>query len=135
MGDQFKLRLPGIDPLVEFILAKGCNCLVFKKDLCRAYRQFRVDPRYYSLLGFCFQGQFYFDTRCPFGLRSSAMICQHTTKTIIHIFNGQAFLADVYLDDFYGAEYLSLGFQAFSQLGQLFQQLGLDSSLKRIYPL
>ena len=33
LGDQFKLRLPGIDRLVEFILAKGRNCLVFKKDL------------------------------------------------------------------------------------------------------
>ena len=36
LGDQFKLRLPGIDRLVEFILAKGRNCLVFKKDLRRA---------------------------------------------------------------------------------------------------
>ena len=32
LGDQFKLCLPGIDWLVEFILAKGRNCLVFKKD-------------------------------------------------------------------------------------------------------
>lgn len=89
LGDQFKLHLPGIDRLVEFILAKGRNCLMFKKDLRRAYRQFPVDPRDYSLLGFCFQGQFYFDTHCPFGLRSSSMICQCTTKAIGHIFNGQ----------------------------------------------
>lgn len=128
LGDQFKLRLPGIDRLVEFILAKGRNCLVFKKDLRRAYRQFPVDPKDYSLLGFCYQGKFYFDTRCPFGLRSSAMICQRTTKAVVHIFNEQGFSADVYLDDFYGAEYQSLAIQAFSQLGQLFQQLGLDSS-------
>ena len=134
LGDQFKLRLPGIDRLVEFILAKGRNCLVFKKDLRRAYRQFPVDPRDYSLLGFCFQGQFYFDTRCPFGLRSSAMICQRTTKAVVHIFNGQGFSADVYLDDFYGAEYPSLAFRAFSQLGQLFQQLGLDSSPEKDTP-
>ena len=79
LGDHFKLRLPGIDRLVEFILAKGRNCLVFKKDLRRAYRQFLVDPKDYSLLGFCYQGKFYFDTRCPFGLRSSALICQRTT--------------------------------------------------------
>ena len=128
LGDQFKLYLPGIDRLVEFILAKGHNCLVFKKDLRRAYRQLPVDPKDYSLLGFCYQGKFYFDTCCPFGLRSSAMICQHTTKAVVHIFNEQGFSADVYLNDFYGAEYPSLAIQAFSQLGQLFQQLGLDSS-------
>jgi len=134
LGDQFKLRLSGLDRLVEFILAKGRNCLVFKKDLRRACRQFPVDPRDYSLLGFCFQGRFYFDTHCPFGLRSSAMICQRTTKAVVHIFTGQGFSADVYLDDFYGAEYPSLAFQAFSQLGQLFQQLGLDSSPEKDTP-
>ena len=121
LGDQLKLRLPGIDRLVEFILAKGRNCLVFKKDLCHAYRQFPVDPEDYSLLGFCYQGKFYFDTRCPFGLRSSAPNCQRTTQAVVHIFNEQGFSADVYLDDFYGAEYPSLASQAFSQLGQLSQ--------------
>ena len=134
MGDQFKLRLPGIDQLVEFILAKGRNCLVFKKDLRRANRQFPVNPKDFSLLGFCYQGQFYFDTRCPFGLRSSALICQRTTKAVEHIFNEQGFSADVYLDDFYGAEYQSLASQVFSQLGQLFQQLGLDSSPEKDTP-
>lgn len=134
LGEQFKLRLPGIDRLVDFILAKGRHCLVFKKDLRRAYRQFPVDPKDYSLLGFCYQGQFYFDTRCPFGLRSSALICQRTTKAVVHIFTGQGFSADVYLDDFYGAEYPSLASQAFSQLGQLFQQLGLDSSPEKDTP-
>lgn len=62
------------------------------------------------------------------------MICQRTTKAVVHIFNGQGFSADVYLDDFYGAEYPSLAFQAFSQLGQLFQQLGLDSSPEKDTP-
>ena len=133
LGDQFKLRLPGIDRLVEFFLAKGRNCLVFKKDLRRAYTQFPVDPKDYSLLGFCYQGKFYFDTHCPFGLRSSALICQRTTKAVVHIFNEQGFSAHVCLDDFYGAEYQSLASQAFSQLGQLFQQLGLDSSPKTRY--
>ena len=68
--------------------------------LRRAYRQFPVDPKDYNLLGFCYKGKFYFDTRCPFGLRSSAMICQRMTKAVVHIFTEQGFLADVYLDDF-----------------------------------
>ena len=134
LGEHFKLRLPGIDRLVEFVLEKGRHCLIFKKDLRRAYRQFPVDPKDYNLLGFCYQGKFYFDTRCPFGLRSSAMICQRTTKAVVHIFTEQGFLADVYLDDFYGAEYPLLAAQAFSSLGQLFQHLGLDSSPEKDSP-
>ena len=128
------MRLPGIDRLVDFILEKGRNCLVFKKDLRRAYQQFPIDPKDYKFLGFSYQEKFYVDTRCPLGLHTSTMICQHTTRTVVHIFTEQGFLADVYLDDFYGAEYPSLAPQAFSRLGHLFLQLGLDSSPEQDSP-
>ena len=134
LGKPFKLRLPGIDRLVNFILEKGRHCLVFKKDLQRAYRQFPIDPKDYNLLGFSFQGKFYFETHRPFSLRTSAMICQRTTKAVVHIFTEQGFSADVYLDDFYGADHPSLAHQAFSRLGQLFLQLGLDSSPEKDSP-
>ena len=62
------------------------------------------------------------------------MICQRTTKAVVHIFTEQPFSADVYLDDFYGAEHPSLAHQAFSRLGQLFLQLGLDSSPEKDSP-
>ena len=103
LGENFKLRLRGIDWLVDFILEKGRHCLVFKKDLRRAYRQFPIDPKDHNVLGVSYQGKFYFDTCCSFGLRTSAMICQRMTKAVVHIFTKQGFLADVYLDDFYGA--------------------------------
>ena len=64
MGEYFKLRLPGIDWFVESIL-KCRNCLVFKKDMRRAYRQFPIDPKDYDLLGFRYQAKLYFDTPPP----------------------------------------------------------------------
>ena len=124
LDSPFKLRLPGIDRLCELILSKGHGCLIYKKDLQRAYRQIRIDPRDYHLLGFNFDNQFYFDTRCPFSLRTSAMICQRTTKAVIYIFTQSAFSADVYLDDFYGAEVPALANTAFATL----HSLGLVSS-------
>ena len=133
LGEYFKLQLPQIDRLVEFTLKKGRNCLVSKKDLCRAYCQFPIDPKDYHLLGCHYQGKFYFVTR-PFSLHSSALIFQCTTKAVVHIFPKQGFLADVYLDDFYGAEYPFLAASAFSQLSQLFHQLGLDSAPDRDSP-
>ena len=33
LGEQYKLRLPGIDRLVKFIFLKGRNCLIFRNDL------------------------------------------------------------------------------------------------------
>ena len=49
-------------------------------------------------------GQLYFDTRCPFGLRTSAMISQRSTKAVIYIFTQSGFSADIYLDGFFDAK-------------------------------
>lgn len=86
----FQLRLPGIDRLRDFIIEKGPGCFVFKKDLKRAYRQFPIVLKDYKFLGFFWDNALYFDTRCPFGLRSSAMICQRTTRAVIYIFTQEA---------------------------------------------
>ena len=134
LDSPFKLRLPGIDRLCEFILSKGRGCYLYKKDLQRAYRQLPIDPKDYHLLGFKFDNHLYFDTRCPFGLRSSAMICQRTTKAVIYIFTQSNFSADVYLDDFYGAEIPALAHTAFAALGILYDSLGLASSPEKDSP-
>ena len=94
------------------------------KDLQRAYRQLPVDPKDYKYLGFTCKGGVYFDLRCPFGLRSSALICQQTTQAVIHIFRQDGHSADVYLDNFYGAEHPDTAQLAFDRLGQLFSELG-----------
>ena len=64
-------------------------------------------------------GLLYFDTRCPFGLRSSALVCQRTTRAVIHIpdiLTQEGCTADVYLDDFYGAEHPANSHFAFARL-------------------
>ena len=68
LGEEFKLRLPGVDALLDIIRLKGRHCHLFKLDLSRAYRQLRIDQRDYHLLGFCHRGSFYFDIAPPFGL-------------------------------------------------------------------
>lgn len=128
LNEPYKLRLPGIDRLIEFILQLGQGCLLYKLDLQRAYRQIPIDPKDYHLLGFRFNNLLYFDTRCPFGLKTSAMICQRTTKAVVHCFTQLGFLADVYLDDFYGADSPARASTAFTSLRQLLQELGLQTS-------
>lgn len=91
LDSPFNLSFPGMERLCELILSKGRGCLVYKKDLQRVYRQISIDPTDYHLLGFNFDNQFYFATCCPFGLRTSAMICQRTTKAVIYIFTQSGF--------------------------------------------
>ena len=56
------------------------------------------------------------------------MICQRTTGAVIHVFTLEGYSADIYLDDFYGAEYPSVAPAAFVRLQELFDELGLQSS-------
>ena len=75
-GEIVELSYPGVDQFVEIIKLKRRNCLLFKRDLKRAYRQTPIDPGDSSLLGYSFNGKLYFDKVLSFGLRSSAFIAK-----------------------------------------------------------
>ena len=120
----FKLHLPGLDKLVEFINLKGVGCLVFKKDLTQAYQKIPVDPHDYPLLGFMVNGQFYFHTVMPFGLHLATLACQHTTRAILRILSQQGIPVDVYIDDFHGTDTSENAVDSFSCMAQLFAELG-----------
>ena len=76
-------------------------------------------------------GLLYFDTRCPFGLRSSVLVCQRTTRVVIHVFTKEGYTTDVYLDNFYGAEHLADAHFTFARLQDLFDELGLHHLPKK----
>ena len=113
LNHEYKLTLPGVDRLTHFIRLRGRNCHIYKKDLARAFRQMPLDPKDVPLLGFVVINQLYFHTRFPFGLRSATMVCQRVTKAVIHILTIEGYLADVFIDDFYGVELAELAGVAF----------------------
>ena len=125
---ECKLVLPGVDRLVHFIRLRGRHCHIYKKDLARAFRQIPLDPKDVPLLGFVVDNQLYFHTRFPFGLRSATMVCQRVAKAVIHILTSEGYLADVYIDDFYGVEIPELAGVAFNRMSELFEELGLEAS-------
>ena len=86
LDKPFTLRLPGIDALNHIIRLKGTGCHLIKKDLSGAYRQLRIDPRDLHLLGYRHQRYLYFDLAPPFGLRSSAVMCQRMKNAVIYMF-------------------------------------------------
>ena len=134
LNEPYKLRLPGIDRLVSFVNQLGRGCHVFKKDLKRAYRQIPVDPADYHLLGMRIDGLFYFHTALPFGLRSATIACQRTTKAAAFILNNHGILADVYIDDFYGAAPQASSHTAFACMNRIFSELGLQASPDKDIP-
>ena len=68
LGEDISLTYPTVDSIASLIWSVGTGCLLYKRDLKRAYRQFPVDPLDYPLLGYCWQHSLYFDLVLPMGL-------------------------------------------------------------------
>ena len=97
-----RISLPTVDFMEARVLSMGKGAYMFKTDLSRGYRQLRVDPCDWHLLGFQHQGKYYLDSCPPFGLKSSAMCMQRTTEAIAHIHATKGYRSRPYLDDFGG---------------------------------
>ena len=59
LGSPYKLHLPTPDDLVTLIRKQGQGCFLYSVDLARAYRQLRVDPLDWLLLGIIHNGSYY----------------------------------------------------------------------------
>ena len=70
----------------------------------------------------------------PFGLCSTTLDCQQTTKAVTYILNEEGILVDVYIDDFYGAETQEPAKHSLDRMTQLFLELGLQSSTDKDTP-
>ena len=68
------LRYPSIDMAVTQILQAGKDAQLSKLDIKDAYRIIPVHPEDWGSLGMHWQGQYFLDTRLPFGLRSAPKI-------------------------------------------------------------
>lgn len=131
LGDPLDLSYPTIDAIVDAVVSLGRGCLLYKRDLRKAYRQFPVDPFDYHLLGYSWDGHFYFDTVLTMGLRSAAMACQRSTSAVSWILAQRGRAVFNYLDDFIGISPSSDAFLHFEELGTLLQSLGLQESVEK----
>ena len=127
---EVKFSLPSVKSMVDRINSLGKGCLLYKRDLKGAFRQFPVDPGDYMFNGLSWKKEIYIDTRLAMGLRSSAFCCQSVTEMVAKVAGRDAFVL-VYLDDFGGAEKASHAQQAFLKLGHLLDHFGLEEALDK----
>ena len=134
LGTPITLTYPTVDTIVDFVITHGRGCLLFKRDLRKAYRQLPVDPADYHYLGYSWNNELYFDTVWTMGLRSAAMACQHTTSAVTWILSQRGYTICNYLDDFIGVEPACHAETVFSDLGTLLWKLGLIESVSKASP-
>ena len=129
-----EFSLPSIHSMTARINQLGRGCLMYKKDLKGAFRQFGIDPGDYRFMGLVWNGKIFIDTRLAMGLRSSAFCCQSVTEMVAKIV-GQEAHALVYLDDFGGAELASKAAASFEHLGNVLKNFGLvEAQEKAVAP-
>ena len=103
-GGPFSIQLPTVAFLADRVHDLGEGCFLYKTDLSRGYRQMRVDPNDWPLLGFTVKGKYYFDLCPPFCMRTSALMMQRMNKTVAKIHESKGYLSRPYIDDFGGVE-------------------------------
>ena len=117
--------------MTQLIHRKGQGCLLFKRDLSRAFRQFPVDPADLDKLGFEWRGDIYIERVLAMGLRTAGIACQKATNIIVYISEKKRVDILNYFDDLGGAERKEKAQWAFNFLGGLFSQLGFAESVSK----
>ncbi len=102
---QFTLHYSSVDDAIAMLHRLGPGALMAKADIKSAFRLCPVRPEDWPLLGMCWKGSYYYDTRLPFGLRSSPFLfnlladalqwCLHYHYSVSSSFH--------YLDDYFFA--------------------------------
>ncbi|XP_067655879.1 uncharacterized protein [Haliotis asinina] len=128
LGQNGKLQYPSVDDLVEIVKVKGKGCLLFKRDLKRAYRQIPVDPGDINLFGYKWQHHLFVDRVLAMGLRSAAYICQRVINAVAYIAKSENVDVVNYLDDFGGCDKPQVADTAFRKLGDVIQKCGLEEA-------
>ena len=128
----FTLKYPNIDLVVEQIRSMGPTALLFKVDLQRAFRNLRIDPLDYPLLGLKWQGNTYIDVALAFGFKNGAAACQLCTDIITDTLRRQKIWLMNYLDDYIGISHPNQAEGHFQSLLRLLDQVGLPVNKNKV---
>jgi hypothetical protein len=131
LGEAIELSFPSVDDYAARIREVGSSALLFKKDLKRAYRQFKVDPGDAHLLGYNWKGSIYIDLALAMGVRSAAFLCQRVTSAIAWIYASMGFHLTNYLDDLAICIPDHLATQAYQLLAKLLVDLGVEEAIDK----
>ena len=134
LEEKIHVIFPKVDDFVELIKTKGKGCLLFKRDLKRAYRQISIDPKDFNLVSFVWNKHIFCDTVLSMGLKSAANICQRTTNAISFIMLQIGIAILNYLDDLAGAERKENAVFAYNCLGSVLQKCGFEESTEKASP-
>ena len=129
----FKLKYPTIDQVVECIKEIGPSAKLFKIDLERAFRNLRVDPYDYPLMGLQWDGDVYVGISLGFKMGTAA--CQMCTDAITLTLCRRHIWLMNYMHDYVGVATALQAKSYFLSLSNILQYVGLPIDQKKIETL
>ena len=130
---DIEFSLPSVQAMAMRIIELGPGCLLYKRDLKGAFRQFSSNPGDYVFAGIFWGDVIYIDTRLAMGLRSASYCCQSVTEIVAKIAGRRAHVM-VYLDDFGEAELTDRAHESFEHIGWLLKHFGLEEAREKGRP-
>ncbi|XP_062590566.1 uncharacterized protein LOC134252145 isoform X1 [Saccostrea cucullata] len=100
--DSAAVHYAGIDDAIGYIKEIGVDAFCCKTDIRSAFRILPVSPNDYELLGFMWEGKYYYDKCLPMGCRTSCKIFEEFSSAIEWIAKNKLGISAVVhiLDDF-----------------------------------
>ena len=101
--ENAEVHYDSIDTIVDLVYRHGRGCLMAKTDIEDAFRIIPIHPLDHSLLGFSFEGEFYFDRCLPMGASSSCQIFEQFSMALQWILQSKCKAGDMshILDDLF----------------------------------
>ena len=96
----FVLKVPNIDHITEDIVHCTEECVLFKIDGARDFRNLRVNPGDSLNLGIYWKGQFYVDLEVSFGWTHGSGAFQLLSDSIAYIVAKAGIKLHCYIDDY-----------------------------------
>ena len=135
LGEQYKLVLPTVDDMARILAHFGQGSYLWALDLQRAFRQWRVDPLDWPIMGVAWKSSTYIDIAVAFGLRHGAAIAQRISQSVCDILAAESHTVLPYIDDYCGASPSHVHAEAgFARAQQLFTELGLEKNSDKTVP-
>ena len=132
-SDLSSIRYPSFDLAAKLIMAERKGALLSKIDIRDAYRIIPVHPGDWWLLGMKWNGQFFIDTRLPFGLRSAPKIFSAVADALQWVMIQQQVPTCIhYLDDFLFVEGAGVQSVALKRACSVLDSLGVPTAPHKV---
>ena len=131
-GEFVKTALPTPQHLAHELLLSDRGTVMYGMDLARAYRQLRIDPGDWELMGVKWRGKWFLDKTPAFGIWLGAHFCCRATNAVCFLAKKGGNPMFAYIDDFIGwKQTMQEAREAFEANSDILHRLGFEQSLDK----